>query len=608
MPGQGSGGALPVDEGSGGRPAPRASCARVSPFDWAQGKSFGGAQARSSTAASAQQARRLPRRRLGRWAAVVALGLTAVAAGASWLARGRGEDTDAGRTSDLAHSAVDVLGKHDRRRHLAGRQVSRARRSRSVPRSRCGFAASRRRRPGAHSARRLRLLRPAVFPRRAIGRLLNPRPGLCRGPAEHRPAYGGTPRVLLSTIMTAVTFSPDGRQMAFLRSEYPDGDSSALLVANADGTGERVLATRRTPESFAPTFFPAASWSPDGALIVASVRNLTTRRSQLIGFDARTGSERVLHSSTDNMTFTLWQPDGEGILFVARSFEPYPGPPAQLWRLPYPSGVAHQVTRDLLDYRSLSISVRRAHRDGCRRAVSGRVALHRPARRIGAAAHPVRALRRPPRRRAAGRRVGDRDDHHQGRNAARSHRAGWTIAHDPHIARQQHAPGGITGWICRGHGIQPRWLRRGLAHERRWQRPAPPRASACSLVAVDHPRWASRDLHVVPHRAASDVEGADRRRSGRRDRPRPRPRHRLAGWQVARWVLRTGGECREHAAGGGSDVARRQRPASRARHAGRRQQQRAAHVVEGRHQHHCDDERAVQPLVVRRCRAARRAN
>ena len=98
--------------------------------------------------------------------------------------------------------------------------------------------------------------------------------------------------------MTAVTFSPDGRQMAFLRSEYPDGDSSALLVANADGTGERVLATRRTPESFAPTFFPAASWSPDGALIVAAVRNLTTRRSQLIGFDPRTGSERVLHAST----------------------------------------------------------------------------------------------------------------------------------------------------------------------------------------------------------------------------------------------------------------------------------------------------------------------
>ena len=167
---------------------------------------------------------------------------------------------------------------------------------------------------------------------------------------------GGTPMVVSSTIMTAVTFSPDGRQMAFLRSEYPDGDSSALLVANADGTGERVLATRRTPESFVPTFFPAASWSPDGALIVAAVRNLTTRRSQLIGFDPRTGSERVLHASTDNMTFTLWQPDGAGILFVSRSFDTYAGPPAQVWRLPYPSGVAHQITRDLLDYRSLSIT------------------------------------------------------------------------------------------------------------------------------------------------------------------------------------------------------------------------------------------------------------
>ncbi len=94
----------------------------------------------------------------------------------------------------------------------------------------------------------------------------------------------------------------------------------------------------------------------------------------------------MLHASTDNMTFTLWQPDGAGILFVSRSFDTYAGPPAQVWRLPYPSGVARQVTRDLLDYRSLSITA-----DGTTLTAVGaqyQVASisSRPARRISAAA------------------------------------------------------------------------------------------------------------------------------------------------------------------------------------------------------------------------------
>src|SRR5262249_14157915 len=54
------------------------------------------------------------------------------------------------------------------------------------------------------------------------------------------PVLGGTSRKLLFDVDTTVTFSPDGRQLAFMRG-YPADLTGALMVANADGTGEKKL-------------------------------------------------------------------------------------------------------------------------------------------------------------------------------------------------------------------------------------------------------------------------------------------------------------------------------------------------------------------------------
>jgi len=57
---------------------------------------------------------------------------------------------------------------------------------------------------------------------------------------------------------SAVTISPDGKRMAFIRY-YPETRESALIIAQTDGAGERTLSVRRPPESF----FRAPAWSPD---------------------------------------------------------------------------------------------------------------------------------------------------------------------------------------------------------------------------------------------------------------------------------------------------------------------------------------------------------
>ena len=86
------------------------------------------------------------------------------------------------------------------------------------------------------------------------------------------PVLGGAPRKLIDDVDTSVTVSPDGARVAFIRN-YPDDRTSSVVVANADGTGERRLSTSAPPSSFP---IPAderigPAWSPDGKTIACVI-------------------------------------------------------------------------------------------------------------------------------------------------------------------------------------------------------------------------------------------------------------------------------------------------------------------------------------------------
>src|SRR6266571_1025459 len=75
------------------------------------------------------------------------------------------------------------------------------------------------------------------------------------------PVLGGQPRKIVNGISSPVTFSPDGKQIAYVHL-IPATGESLLKVANADGSGvSKIIARRTLPNYFSPD---GPSWSPDG--------------------------------------------------------------------------------------------------------------------------------------------------------------------------------------------------------------------------------------------------------------------------------------------------------------------------------------------------------
>ena len=77
------------------------------------------------------------------------------------------------------------------------------------------------------------------------------------------PTSAGRPRSWSQMLIQQSRSGQGGREIAF-RREVPGNQQSLILIANADGTGERVLVERDRSEGFSAD--PA--WSPDGKTIV----------------------------------------------------------------------------------------------------------------------------------------------------------------------------------------------------------------------------------------------------------------------------------------------------------------------------------------------------
>jgi Tol biopolymer transport system component/DNA-binding winged helix-turn-helix (wHTH) protein len=162
---------------------------------------------------------------------------------------------------------------------------------------------------------------------------------------------GAESRKVLANVVGRISFAPDGKRFAFVRKA---GGGTALMLANADGSGETQLAARQAPRSFAEM-----AWSPDGKVIACMWGGL-------VAVNSVTGEEKPFTTMTwagaDGMD---WLADGSGLLMGA--FETGPAP-TQIWVVPYPAGEPYKITADLNNYGSVTVS-----RDG-KTALAGQFA------------------------------------------------------------------------------------------------------------------------------------------------------------------------------------------------------------------------------------------
>ncbi|HYK21621.1 MAG TPA: protein kinase, partial [Pyrinomonadaceae bacterium] len=166
------------------------------------------------------------------------------------------------------------------------------------------------------------------------------------------PVLGGTPVKVLEKIDGPISFSPDGKQFVLIRGNYPGTGESALVISNADGSGERDLVVKKLPQSFSPIFFAGPSWSPDGRMIAATVATLGGR-SKVMAFSVDDGSERELSPESWHFAARVqWLPDMSGLLLVAGDT----AASAMLWHVSYPDGRIRRVTNDLNIYRAIGLT------------------------------------------------------------------------------------------------------------------------------------------------------------------------------------------------------------------------------------------------------------
>ncbi|MEO6588190.1 MAG: protein kinase [Pyrinomonadaceae bacterium] len=150
------------------------------------------------------------------------------------------------------------------------------------------------------------------------------------------PALGGNPRKIVNDVSAKITFSPDGKTMAFIRA------GKSLLIADNKGSAERFLAKAAEGE-----MWRYAAWNPDGKSIVVAASD-SKRNEFLMEIATDSGEAKRLDSSNWTIiTGLTWISDGSGLILSGRTAETKF---SQLWLLSYPDGKLSHITNDFSLY------------------------------------------------------------------------------------------------------------------------------------------------------------------------------------------------------------------------------------------------------------------
>ena len=164
------------------------------------------------------------------------------------------------------------------------------------------------------------------------------------------PSLGGASRQVVGDVASSVSFSPDGKRIVYRRSIQDKGEDQ-VLVANTDGTGERVIARRAL---VGQNFMTDPSWSASGNLIAVGAFDVGKNKIASILVYSAEGKLVKEFPFPMIVWAVAWLPDSSGFFFVGA--EKSTGLRRQIWFQPYPGGDAFKISNDLSQYSSLSLT------------------------------------------------------------------------------------------------------------------------------------------------------------------------------------------------------------------------------------------------------------
>jgi eukaryotic-like serine/threonine-protein kinase len=165
------------------------------------------------------------------------------------------------------------------------------------------------------------------------------------------PVLGGTPQKLITDVDTNITFSPDGRSLAYIVENNPEFGKFRLVVYSIETGGAKTLLSGDQNQDLADP-----SWSPDGKTITCVILQPGDAASGLVTVDAATGEHKLVYKDKDRfLSRPVWLPDGSGLL--ALSYSPESAfQRGQIVQIDYRDRQVRAVTHDINSYSDLSIS------------------------------------------------------------------------------------------------------------------------------------------------------------------------------------------------------------------------------------------------------------
>lgn len=168
------------------------------------------------------------------------------------------------------------------------------------------------------------------------------------------PSLGGIVGKIPNVNSYAITFAPDGKRIAYIKTDSGSG-FNYLVVAEADGSNNQVIAGKEYPNTFY-SHGKAVAWSPDGNTIACLVNKFEADANYftIVGINLKDGTEKPLSERRWHGVSSIeWLRNDNGLLISAKDKL---SADTQIWFLPLPQGAPRQITKDLNQYSSLSVT------------------------------------------------------------------------------------------------------------------------------------------------------------------------------------------------------------------------------------------------------------